>query len=143
MGSSPTLGTKQVMTTATTATTTLQNVSVTIRGQESQTASGSIELQSWDRKARLRRAFKVLGGCWGVGLFSVLFPLIHFVLPPSLLIAGPVAAFWVFGQESRVKGGTGTCPYCQKPLRIEGGAPKWPLRDICGACHRDVEISPS
>src|SRR4051794_13695731 len=82
------------------------------------TSSGEIQIQYWNKKERTMRALKMGGMCWGGAVVAVFMPLIHFVLVPALLIAGPIMFFIVAGRESVVLGGLGVCPGCSAPLPI-------------------------
>lgn len=120
-------------------------LTVRIDAEGGKTASGEVYLQSWDRPARTKRAVKWLLILWGVGAFCILFPIIHFVLPPLLFVAGPIIAFMIAQQESVVLGGAGKCPNCGATLEIVRGnylkpTDQWPLRDLCSSCGSDVRI---
>lgn len=126
--------------------TTPQIQEVPIRiypGREPQgtATTGSFRIQVWDAPARTRRALKALAICWGVGLFGVLIPLIHFVLVPVMALAGPVLAAFRWRQESAGVGGAGICPHCAKGLPIaRSPVVKFPFLDLCAACKGDVCI---
>lgn len=83
---------------------------------------------------------KTLGICWGIGLFCVIIPIVHFFAVPALLIAGPFVAFWIFDQENRILDGVIACPKCGKDYAMEPGRFKWPIREICPNCHESATI---
>ena len=103
-------------------------------------AAGEIRFQHWDRAARLLRAAKAWAVLWGLAVVSVLIPVAHFILVPAFFIAGPIAAFRRFRQESGILGGEGLCPACGGRIVIEAHADDWPLFDICGVCRASVRI---
>lgn len=108
-------------------------------------APGVVYLRSWDQKARTSRAVKTLAMIWGIGAFCILFPIIHFFLPPLLFITGPIVASMLFRQSTVVLGGIGKCPVCAAEFEIVRSNylkphDEWPLKDTCGACREDVVI---
>jgi hypothetical protein len=118
---------------------------VRVSTEAGKTADGEVYIQSWDKTQRTRRATKWLLMIWGVGTFCILFPIIHFVLPPLLLISGPIIAFQLAQQSSAVLGGIGKCPNCGHEFEIVRGnylkpTDQWPLTDICSNCRADVSI---
>lgn len=117
-----------------------RRVFVIIKGNEDQGEPGELRIQEWNKRERVMRAMKFGGACWGFAIFSVILPLLHFVLVPGFLIAGPIIAFVVFGQEAVVLGGSGTCPHCKKTMKIVRNAPRFPLSDMCEHCQKSVEV---
>jgi hypothetical protein len=103
--------------------------------------SGEIRVQFWTNRERTLRAIKLGGLCWCAALISVIIPLLHFVLVPSLLLAGPILAFIVLGQRSVVLGGEGICPNCQAFLPIARTAYQFPISDICAKCYSSLKIN--
>jgi hypothetical protein len=112
---------------------------VSLDGKKSQ---GEVRTQYWDKKERTARAFKFLGLCWGIALVSIIFPLIHFVVPPLFLLAGPIVAFFMYQQTNVVLGGSAPCPRCGKDFQVARTRIQWPLNDICAECHNAVKIFP-
>ncbi|MCC7442572.1 MAG: hypothetical protein IT285_13120 [Bdellovibrionales bacterium] len=102
--------------------------------------NGTIRIQDWNRRARILRAIRLGAGCWGLGLAAVLLPLLHFILVPALLLAGPIVALLASRQDSVLLGGEGICPKCGAPVKIERAAPRFPLKDLCTACQRALRI---
>jgi hypothetical protein len=123
---------------------TTQNIGVRIGSERDKRVSeGEIRVQFWDKRERTFRALKFGGLCWVVALISVVLPLVHFVLVPGFLIAGPVVAYILYGQESVVLGGQGTCPYCSAALPIVRTAFRFPISDLCAQCQSRLVIESS
>lgn len=119
-----------------------EKVPVSIRASlEKPPAAGTVEIVTWSPKARSKRAMKFLGIAWGLGLFCVLIPLVHFVAVPALFIAGIVGFARMSGQESLVLGGEGTCPECGKTFRIAKATNRFPMDELCEHCRASVSIS--
>lgn len=108
-------------------------------------SEGLIFLKSFDSKAKLKRALKILGTIWGIGLFSIIFPIIHFFIPPLLFLLAPFFASKIYRQSSVVIGGIGRCPQCQTEFEIVRSnylktEDEWPLLDQCSHCRIEVSI---
>lgn len=124
----------------------LQKVSVTLtetRGEPSQRKSskGVVTLLRVHERDRLRRAIRIGGIGFGLCLFSVFLPILHFVLVPGLLVGSVVVAFWTYAQSGWIMGGEGTCPACSQPFRIAKDRERWPIQDRCEKCFNDVVIT--
>ncbi len=117
------------------------NIYVRLSGYSNQTI-GEVRLQAWDRHERIKRGLKTLGTFWGLALVAILIPGLHFVLVPTLLIAGPFAAWRTSQQHSIILGGQGTCPDCSAPFQIAQASAHWPLTDLCSQCSRTIKIEP-
>lgn len=65
-----------------------------------------------DAPERTSRAVRALATCWGLAVLAVFLPVLHFVLVPSLLVAGPVVALSRLRERCTVRGASGTCPAC-------------------------------
>ncbi len=105
-----------------------------------ESSTGNITVISWDPAGRRKRAFKMWGYCWAGALFAVILPLIHFVLVPALILAGPGVAFWIFHQESVISGGSATCPRCKQEFAIARHPAKNPFDELCNHCQTAVKI---
>ena len=92
------------------------------------------------KRDRVRRALLGLAACWGAAVAAVFLPVLHFVLVPTLLIAGPLLAFARLGERRTVTGITGPCPACGEPISLRpGGSAAAVVR--CDHCRRPVEWS--
>jgi len=115
-------------------------VSVIVYCNDGRRQPGEVYLENWNQKQRTRRALKALGIAWGLAVIGVLIPLVHLILVPSLLIAGPIAAYIVYQNESSVLGGISQCRQCLAPFEIVKSANHWPLKDVCSKCFANVTI---
>src|SRR5262249_12941163 len=68
---------------------------------------------------RTRRALIGWGACWGLAIVAVFIPLLHFILVPALLIAGPLVARARWNEKATVLDVRGTCPGCEKAQSVE------------------------
>lgn len=101
---------------------------------------GTLELIEWNEGERKARALKWGALCFGAGVVCVIFPLVHFVLVPGLILFSPFLAMMFYKQASWVKGGEGPCPNCGQTVKIGAGKPQFPMRDLCTACRSEVRV---
>lgn len=105
-----------------------------------QKSSCDVSIVTWDRKDRLKRAAITWIGCWVGAFIAIFLPGLHFVLVPTLLLAGPIGSSLVFSQTEWVNGGVGACPLCKAAFTVARGRVKWPLKDLCSKCGEEIEI---
>jgi hypothetical protein len=117
-----------------------QTLAVKISNVRGSTSNGTVELKVWDKKERTTRAFKALAFTWGLAIISILIPILHFILVPTLILAGPIVFSWIAGQEQVILGGKGVCPECGKEFEIARSAVKWPMSDLCNHCKTELKI---
>ncbi|MGH7605708.1 MAG: hypothetical protein ACREME_00085 [Gemmatimonadales bacterium] len=113
-----------------------------LTGYGGQPTVATVTVRSFDRPARVRRAVKGLGACWAAALASVLIPVAHFVLVPSLLLYGAYTFWERLGTQAIATAAEGTCPDCGRAQQLETGG-RWHVpRDIvCRYCQRSLHIS--
>ena len=95
------------------------------------------------RSARDRslRAAKTWAVCWALAVAAVFLPLLHFVLVPALLAAGPLMAWRRLHETASLVSAEGRCPACTAEQRFtlgEAWRERTPLR--CESCGRRVEL---
>lgn len=82
--------------------------------------------------------------CLFVGLvvtaFSILVPLLHFILVPVFLMFTIVATIMAGASGERITSAYGNCPGCSKQFQIHARAPRFPFQDVCDHCHRAVTV---
>lgn len=113
---------------------------VRIRGTAGAESEGEVFIRTWTLAERRRRSLIILAKCWGAAAIAVVVPMLHFVLVPVLVIVGPIWGWFLKRQERIILGGSGTCPKCSEPFKIERALDRWPLSDICDRCHAHVTI---
>ena len=101
---------------------------------------GEVRVQRWDKKDRTARSARAWVVCWVAAIGAIFIPVLHFFLVPTLLLAGPVSAFFIAGQENVILGGEGTCPVCHAFLPLTRNALQFPISDICPACQAPLRI---
>lgn len=91
---------------------------------------------------RAGRSAARLGLCWGAALLAIFIPLLHFILVPALLLAGPVAAYFGARPTVVLTSPQLTCPKCAE-LTHSAGATGWPARLICEHCGTTFLATPT
>jgi hypothetical protein len=94
-----------------------------------------------DRRARTTRAARTWAACWGLALAAVFLPVLHFVLVPLLLLAGPALAWQRLHEAVMLVSADGACPACGAGQRFTLGD-AWRERTAlrCDACGRRIEL---
>ncbi len=114
----------------------------TLSGYRSSPTRGTVTVQAFDRRQRIRRSCTALGRWWGVALACVFIPVAHFVLVPSFLAYG----LWQFAQRIRTaelaRNARGICPDCGTEQQFELAA-RWPAPQTvtCSRCQRGLRLS--
>jgi hypothetical protein len=104
-------------------------------------APGTLHIRHFSGGERLRRALAVLGMCWGVGLATVIIPLVHFVVPPVMLIIGPVLAWRRYGVVMQNEKIVGSCPSCGQPVTLElDASDSLPLWTYCPPSDDPIRV---
>ncbi len=114
---------------------------VEVTGYSGRTAA-TVRVVTYDRAQRVRRALKGLGTWWGAALVSVLIPIAHFVLVPSLFLYGVYTFFRRLTADQVAVAGRGTCPDCgrEQALDVVG---RWsvPRNTSCRYCQRGLRLT--
>lgn len=119
-----------------------ESVPVTVRsGPDRPESSGKVDIITWSTKERSRRALKALGISWGIGLFCVIMPVVHFFAVPGMFVAGIILFTRLSAQATLVIGGAGTCPECGNTFTIAKANNRFPMDEVCEHCKANVSIS--
>jgi len=104
-------------------------------------SAARVTLLGHDRRDRARRALLGIGACWLAAIGAVFLPVLHFVLVPALVVAGPLVAVSQLRQRLTVLDIEGPCPACTAPLREPlNGDTRTPMSLRCGACRRSIDV---
>lgn len=92
-------------------------------------------------RERALRAVRALGTCWGLAVVAVFIPVLHFLLVPSLLLAGPLVAMTLHGERATVVEARGACPACAHEQTVAlGRAAKPRIEFRCEQCGRALAL---
>ena len=105
--------------------------------------AGEVYYRDWSPTERHRRSLRWLALLWLLAVAFLVVPLVHFVLPPLLAVAGPLVAIKIAGLQRSVFGGVGVCPKCAQAVWIGAVPLLFPLAETCGRCYTAVAIAPA
>jgi hypothetical protein len=106
------------------------------------TAEGLLHTQILDEQQRMMRAAKIWAIMWLLMLFSLPLFIIHFVLVPGFLIAGPVMAARRYGVSELPDHISGNCPLCKQEFTLGAASfDRLPIRAPCPACGKILLLS--
>jgi len=91
-----------------------------------------------DRTVRAAQGWAL---CWAAAIAAVFIPLLHFVLVPALLLAGPLVARARWQERATVRGLRGKCPGCGAAIETalnSSATAEIGLR--CPACGRPLSL---
>ena len=98
---------------------------------------GQLYTQLLDEQQRMMRAAKIWGLMWLFMLFSLPVFILHFVLVPGFLIAGPVMGARRYGVTELPDHIGGNCPSCNKEFNLGSASfGRMPVRVMCPECGK-------
>jgi hypothetical protein len=95
-----------------------------------------------DHSERFARAGRIFAVFFGIALLTVFVPVLHFILPPLLLLTGSVLAAGEYSGKGEVLGGEITCPNCGKKMTLPRETEEWPRTRRCDGCSFTLKIEP-
>jgi len=117
-----------------------ERVATRVRHVVDDVGTADVFIESLTPRQRWLRAVKMGGICWGLALLSVLVPVLHFVLVPGFLLAGPIAAWLAWRRTESLLGGEVDCPKCGQTYDVGTGGVQWPLQAQCDGCRTTVRL---
>ena len=92
---------------------TEEQQSIHFRGNNGAVSTiASLHFTVFDDAERLKRALSRLGLCWLAALGSVFIIILHWVLVPGFVIAGPIMAVSAYRTNRIATKASGICPVC-------------------------------
>ena len=104
---------------------------------------GFAERRDLEHSERVSRAARIFGILFGVGLVSVLVPVLHLILPPLFLIAGMIFATTTYMETAEILSGEVTCPNCHRVMALRPEAEEWPKSLRCEGCSYTLTVEPA
>jgi hypothetical protein len=103
---------------------------------------GWVERRPLAQNERLARAGKIFGIFFGAALLTVFVPILHFILPPLLLLTGSVLAFGEYTGKGEILDGEFTCPNCKRQMKLPRETEEWPRTQRCEGCSFTLSLEP-
>jgi hypothetical protein len=115
---------------------------LTVFGSPPTPATATVLNQSLGQ--RLARTGAALGACWGLALAGLFIPVAHFILVPTFVVAGIVAAVLRAREDRRLLEVCGRCPRCGAEQQFKIGGRFAPERSFdCPRCHSNLVMHAS
>ncbi len=77
------------------------------------------EVITCEKRKVVLLSLKKLGLYWGLALFSVLIPVLHFILVPTFLVIGLITFFSLYKNSHYLSFGSYVCPLCDNRITLE------------------------
>ena len=112
-------------------------VTLAVFGSPPTSATATVLNQSVSQ--RLARTGGALGICWGLALAGLFIPVAHFILVPTFVFAGIVAAVLRAREDRRLLQVRGRCPRCGAEQQFKIGGRFAPQRSFdCPGCYNNL-----
>jgi hypothetical protein len=103
--------------------------------------AADLRVQRHGKRARIRRAIAAWACCWGAAIAAAFVVVLHWVLVPLLVIAGPIMALSQLTNRVTVLEVEGPCPACgarvhETPKRDA----RTPIDLRCEGCRRALTV---
>jgi hypothetical protein len=101
---------------------------------------GCIESYEFSRRERALRAAKFFAVFFALALFSVIIPILHFILVPLFSLAAPATAVLTYLQKQEIEKAEGLCPYCSQSTKLPRAQLILPFTDSCDHCRQVIRV---
>lgn len=106
----------------------------------SRSSRGEVIRVDYDAAERRLRGLQRGGIAWALAFACIFLPLVHFVLVPGFILAGPLVLFFYVNTPALIESGSGSCPDCGEVLEIAKTQAKFPLKDQCEHCQTPIKV---
>ncbi len=118
-----------------------EEIEVDIKNDSNNITVGTLFFTSFTKAERTKRAIIIWVGCWVAAVISIPIILLHYVLIPAFLIAGPIMARSRLKQTVEMEKVEGHCPNHSGPFSLKmektDTLPKWAY---CPVCDKGIQI---
>jgi len=122
--------------------TDIKQTPVILKNNDGKTSIGQLQTSWFNHNDCVKRGLLKLGLFWLLALGAVPIMLVHWVLVPGLLIAGPWMGYVTYKVKQRHDHITGSCPSCQTTIKIKTDARQsLTMWTYCPACNTPLQIS--
>lgn len=102
---------------------------------------GTIDVTSFSKEARFKRAAKTGGICLAIALVCVGIPGAHFILVPSMLLVTPFFVLRTYRVMSLIANVKANCAVCGGTLTSLSSKENYPLYETCLSCQRENRLT--
>jgi hypothetical protein len=113
-------------------------IQITLRTSDAQRTTGEISIKPLSQLDRIKYAGKYFGICFVFATGFLAIPVLHFFLPPIMLIVGVYLFFRKLQPGLVMGGGLIHCPACQKEFNLENRCFVWPRAEQCPHCRSQL-----
>lgn len=121
----------------------VEHTTVSVRSDNRPQREGLYEYIAYSLSDRVRRGVVGCLGCWLVGAVVLPIPIVHLVVPPAMLILGPIVGFMRFRAELASQGVQVKCPVCDHDASVLlDASDRLPLYTYCPQCDGALHVVP-
>ena len=103
---------------------------------------GRVSVRELPMSERAQRTARICAILFGLACFSVILPVLHFLLVPGFLLAIPIVGGITFADERRATA-EGDCPLCGSHQSTSEFSANFPVTHRCTGCSREFKITPA
>lgn len=121
----------------------IDDIQLIVRGPDNKCTTATARAVVWTRAMAGRKGAQWCAGCWAVGIFSIVIPIVHFFSVPILLMLGPVLGVIIYKLHVGavdIEAATGSCPECQGTISLNHKTDSWPLAVKCIHCGAQLTV---
>jgi hypothetical protein len=104
---------------------------------------GTAEIRTYSPRDVLQKVLKTLALYWGIAIFCVFLPVVHFVLVPLFFFLGIFMAMRARKFKGEILSGEILCPNCSQKVTLSKASILWPNSEICQSCASVVRFLPA
>jgi hypothetical protein len=100
--------------------------------------------KTWTKKAAVKKGMRIVAIGWGMALFTILIPIVHFVAPPALLLLSPLAGwgmYKLYSGKTDITVENALCPNCGEKIDLPSSLESWPVHGVCLNCKKGYVAS--
>ncbi len=120
---------------------TKEEMAIGIKDDSNNMTSGTLYYTAFNKADRTKRAITIWVLCWVGAVVSIPIILLHYILIPAFIIAGPVMARSKLKQTVEMEKVEGHCPHHDGPFSLKmektDNLPKWAY---CPVCDKSIQI---
>jgi len=100
-----------------------------------------VNIADWTLFERVKRGTIAMTFCWCGAAIVLPIPMVHLVVPPVLILLGPVLFMWRLLTHSSFKEVVGRCPRCKEERTMSmGGRVQSETNVFCDGCGNQLTL---